>query len=207
MKDWYPKSPSVKKHEICSDPISAEPICPFPSLISLFDAFHLIPIIIIIIIIIISLSLKHVLLLLLSLLLLVSPFGAHLSPSDSQPAANVERLLLPGPEPGRSHSNDNDTLLYSSGNNNNANNNSNINNTNTHNIHNIINNTNTLLNDANNDNNNATNHINNATTNNTTNHDNHNDTNTTNNSYVCSSAEELFFRLLLPGPEPGRSEQ
>ena len=26
----YPKSPSVKKHEICSDPISADPICPFP---------------------------------------------------------------------------------------------------------------------------------------------------------------------------------
>ena len=27
----YPKSPSVKKHEICSDPISADPICPFPN--------------------------------------------------------------------------------------------------------------------------------------------------------------------------------
>ena len=27
----YPKSPSVKTHEICSDPISADPICPFPS--------------------------------------------------------------------------------------------------------------------------------------------------------------------------------
>ena len=26
-----PKSPSVKKHEICSDPISADPISPFPS--------------------------------------------------------------------------------------------------------------------------------------------------------------------------------
>ena len=25
-----PKSPSVKKHEICSDPISADPMCPFP---------------------------------------------------------------------------------------------------------------------------------------------------------------------------------
>ena len=25
----YPKSPSLKKHEICSDPISADPICPF----------------------------------------------------------------------------------------------------------------------------------------------------------------------------------
>ena len=27
----YPKSPSVKKHELRSDPISADPICPFPS--------------------------------------------------------------------------------------------------------------------------------------------------------------------------------
>ena len=27
----YPKSPSVKKHTICSDPISADPIGPFPS--------------------------------------------------------------------------------------------------------------------------------------------------------------------------------
>ena len=26
----YPKSPSVEKHEICSDPISADPICPSP---------------------------------------------------------------------------------------------------------------------------------------------------------------------------------
>ena len=26
----YPKSPSGKKHEICSDSISADPICPFP---------------------------------------------------------------------------------------------------------------------------------------------------------------------------------
>ena len=26
----YPKSPSVEKHDICSDPISADPICPFP---------------------------------------------------------------------------------------------------------------------------------------------------------------------------------
>ena len=26
----YPKSPSVKKHEICSDPTGAEPICAFP---------------------------------------------------------------------------------------------------------------------------------------------------------------------------------
>ena len=25
-----PKSPSVKKHYICSDPISADPMCPFP---------------------------------------------------------------------------------------------------------------------------------------------------------------------------------
>ena len=30
--EWvYPTSPSVKKHEICSDPISADPICPFPN--------------------------------------------------------------------------------------------------------------------------------------------------------------------------------
>ena len=27
----YPKSPSVKKHAICSDLISADPTCPFPS--------------------------------------------------------------------------------------------------------------------------------------------------------------------------------
>ena len=27
----YPKSPSVKKHLNCSDPISADLICPFPS--------------------------------------------------------------------------------------------------------------------------------------------------------------------------------
>ena len=27
----YPKSPSVKKHGICSDPINADPICPFPN--------------------------------------------------------------------------------------------------------------------------------------------------------------------------------
>ena len=26
----YPKSPSVKKHEICSDPVSAAPTCPCP---------------------------------------------------------------------------------------------------------------------------------------------------------------------------------
>ena len=26
----YPKSPSVRKHETSSDPISADPICPFP---------------------------------------------------------------------------------------------------------------------------------------------------------------------------------
>ena len=26
----YPKSASVKKHENCSDPIGADPICPFP---------------------------------------------------------------------------------------------------------------------------------------------------------------------------------
>ena len=27
-----PKGPSVKKHyEVCSDPVSADPICPFPS--------------------------------------------------------------------------------------------------------------------------------------------------------------------------------
>ena len=28
----YHKSPSVKKHEICSDPINADPICPSPNL-------------------------------------------------------------------------------------------------------------------------------------------------------------------------------
>ena len=27
----YPKSASVKKLEVCSDPISADPVCPFPS--------------------------------------------------------------------------------------------------------------------------------------------------------------------------------
>ena len=32
LTDRYPKSPSVKKHEICSDPISADPIRPFPSI-------------------------------------------------------------------------------------------------------------------------------------------------------------------------------
>ena len=28
----YPKSPSVENHEICSEPISADPIGPFPNL-------------------------------------------------------------------------------------------------------------------------------------------------------------------------------
>ena len=31
LTDWNPKSPSVEKHEISSDAISADPICPFPS--------------------------------------------------------------------------------------------------------------------------------------------------------------------------------
>ena len=30
-KREYPKSASVNKHEICSDPISADPFCPFPT--------------------------------------------------------------------------------------------------------------------------------------------------------------------------------
>ena len=33
-----PKNPSVKKHEICSGPISADPICPFPNTPTLASA-------------------------------------------------------------------------------------------------------------------------------------------------------------------------
>ena len=32
----YPKSPSVKKHVICSDPISADTICPFPKYVYIY---------------------------------------------------------------------------------------------------------------------------------------------------------------------------
>ena len=31
VKRELPKSPSVKKHECCSDPVSADPMFPFPS--------------------------------------------------------------------------------------------------------------------------------------------------------------------------------
>ena len=34
----YPKNASVKKHEICSDPISADPSCPFPRILSQVSA-------------------------------------------------------------------------------------------------------------------------------------------------------------------------
>ena len=30
LTDWCPKSPSVEKHAICRDPVSADPICPLP---------------------------------------------------------------------------------------------------------------------------------------------------------------------------------
>ena len=48
LTDWHPKSTSVKKHAIRSDPISADPICPSPSLIILLCSYYLIPLIIII---------------------------------------------------------------------------------------------------------------------------------------------------------------
>ena len=34
LPDWYPKRPSVKKHEVCSDPISADPMLSLSELLA-----------------------------------------------------------------------------------------------------------------------------------------------------------------------------